>query len=82
VRIYLRKIYEIGADMEFLGSSPAQKEQLKALAKQFRTEIKAMDVPCKKRDVAEFMKQHQSTTSLIARFFEIRLESSDVPDEL
>jgi len=82
IRTYLRKIYSIGDDFEYFGTTESDKSALKQLAKSFRKHIKSMDIPVKNRNVNEFLDAHKIATNMITQFFDIRRSQSDIPDEL
>lgn len=86
LRQYLRTVYGVSNDMEFLAKpwEKSIKSRASTTIKQFRQVVKGMDKPAIARDIKEFAQGHLQTTQLFNEFFTEFKEAtvSDIPDEL
>ena len=86
LRQYLRTVYGVSNDMEFLAKpwDKSIKSRASDTIKQFRQVVKGMDKPAIARDIKQFAQGHLQTTQLFDEFFKEFKEAtvSDIPDEL
>lgn len=78
---FLRKLYDVGDDMVFMSKAlePKKKDEAKALASDFKAQVKAVDRPAQARDRGAVVAAYKSTSGLMRTFLDL---TSDVPDEL
>lgn len=86
IRTYLRGVYSVSGDMEFLTKRwvGSRKEVGLKTIREFRKLVKALDKPAIKQDVEEFLKGHAEIEQLFVTYLEQLKEDTvgDMPDEL
>lgn len=86
IRTYLRGVYAVSADMDYLTQrwEDTRKDVGLQTIKQFRKDVKALDKPAIGKDVVEFLKGHAQVEQLFITYLEQLKQDSvgDMPDEL
>ncbi|CAN0020112.1 unnamed protein product [Ectocarpus sp. 6 AP-2014] len=81
VALFLRKVYQLGGELEYLAGTfpPDKKKSALALVRSIQKEVQAADVPAREKDAAAFMKAQASVQQKFEDFMEL---FNDVPSEL
>ncbi|CAM9691369.1 unnamed protein product, partial [Hapterophycus canaliculatus] len=81
VALFLRKVYQLGGDLEYLaGTFPSDKKKSAvALVRTIQKEVQAADVPAREKNAEAFMTAQVSVEKKFAEFMEL---FNDVPSEL
>ncbi|CAB1121181.1 unnamed protein product [Ectocarpus sp. CCAP 1310/34] len=81
VALFLRKVYQLGGELEYLAGTfpPDKKKSALALVRSIQKEVQAADVPAREKDAAAFMKAQASVQKKFEDFMEL---FNDVPSEL
>ncbi|CAM9202320.1 unnamed protein product [Ectocarpus sp. 8 AP-2014] len=81
VALFLRKVYQLGGELEYLAGTfpPDKKKSALALVRSIQKEVQAADVPAREKDAAAFMTAQASVQKKFEDFMEL---FNDVPSEL
>ncbi|CAM9642536.1 unnamed protein product [Scytosiphon promiscuus] len=81
VALFLRKVYQLGGDLEYLaGTFPSDKKKAAvALVRAIQKEVQAADVPAREKNAEAFLTAQVSVEKKFAEFMEL---FNDVPSEL
>ncbi|CAN0041334.1 unnamed protein product [Pylaiella littoralis] len=81
VALFLRKVYQLGGDLEFLAGtlSSDKKKSALALVRNIQKEVQAADVPAREKNTGAFMTAQASVEKKFEEFMEL---FNDVPAEL
>ncbi|CAN0486305.1 unnamed protein product, partial [Ectocarpus sp. 12 AP-2014] len=73
VALFLRKVYQLGGELEYLAGtfSLDKKKSALALVRSIQKEVQAADVPAREKDAAAFMKAQASVQKKFEDFMEL-----------
>lgn len=86
LRTYLRMVYAVSGDMDFLTKKweKTRRQSGQEAISAFRKAVRAMDKPAADQDVAGFLEGHEQVASLFVQFLDVLKQDTigDMPEDL